>query len=228
VAAPGVLGNDSDSGGHALSALKVAECTVAGTSCTPSTRITLNPNGSLVLTSSASTSPIRLSYRAQTGSGAAARQSADAQVTINSVANRAPSAAADAFTVPRCVTRSGLTGAVCRTGAGFYTPAVLAPAINDTDPDSATMDSANQVPLAVARLRAQSSSTGGTSPITTQAGGTVTISGTGVTYVPRYNFSGTDSFQYRVKDRLGKESGSTTTDTGNLSSGWATVTISVQ
>jgi hypothetical protein len=56
----------------------------------------------------------------------------------------------------------------------------------------------------------------------------VTVSGGAVTYVPRWNYRGADSFQYRVKDRLGKESGSTTTDTGNLTAGWATVTVTVQ
>jgi hypothetical protein len=224
--APGVLVNDSAKA--PLSAVKIAECTTAGSGCTASTRTTLGANGSLVLSSSTSTAPIRVTYRAQTGTGTAAKQSKDTAATINIVANRAPTAAADAFTVPRCVTRSGSSGAICRTGTGYYTPAVLAPAANDADPDTATLDAANQLPLSVARLRPQDGTTGSTTSIMTPAGATVTISGTGVTYVPRYNFIGTDSFQYRVKDKLGKESGSTTTDTGNLSAGWATVTVKVQ
>ncbi|MFS2215007.1 Ig-like domain-containing protein [Telluria sp. Tellsp104] len=224
--APGVLVNDSATA--PLSAVKIAECTTSGTNCTASTRTTLGVNGSLVLSSSTSTAPIRVTYRAQTGTGTAAKQSKDTTATINVVANRAPTAAADAFTVPRCTTRSGSSGAICRTGTGYYTPAVLAPAANDADPDTATLDAANQLPLAVARLRPQDGTTGSTTSIATPAGATVTISGTGVTYVPRYNFVGTDSFQYRVRDKLGKESGSTTTDTGNLSAGWATVTVKVQ
>jgi hypothetical protein len=45
--------------------------------------------------------------------------------------------------------------------------------------------------------------------------------------VPRYNFAGTDSFSYRVRDKLGKESGSTTSNTNNLGAGWAVVTVTV-
>jgi FtsP/CotA-like multicopper oxidase with cupredoxin domain len=225
LAAPGVLANDSAAA--PLTAVKIAECTTAGAGCTASTRVTLAADGGLVLSSSTGTAPIKVTYRAQTGSGASLKQSTDTVATINFVANRAPTAAADAFTVPRCTTRLG-GSSTCRTGTGYYTPAALAPAANDADPDTATMDAANQVPLAVARLRPQAGANTSTTSITTPAGATVTISGTGVTYVPRYNVVGTDSFQYRVKDKLGKESGSTTTDTGNLGAGWATVTVNVQ
>jgi FtsP/CotA-like multicopper oxidase with cupredoxin domain len=226
--APGVLANDSDSAARALSAVKIGECTVSGAGCTPSTRVSLASNGALTLSSSTSTNAIRLTYRAQAGAGASAQQSTDTVDTINVIANRAPTVAADAFKVPPCTTRLGNFGTVCRTGTGFYTPALLAPAANDADPDTATLDAANQLPLAAARLRTSSSSgSTSTTSVATTAGGTVTISGNGVTYVPRWNYQGTDTFQYRVKDRLGKESGSTSTDTGNLGAGWATVTVTV-
>lgn len=228
VPAPGVLANDSVAGGQALTAIKIAECTVANGSCSASTRTTLGANGGLTLTSQTSTSAIRLTYRAQTGSAPTAKQSADTIATITVIANRAPTAAADAFNVPRCTVRN-LFVQTCRTsGSGAYLPAALAPAANDSDPDSATMDAANQLPLAVARVRKPGSGSNGDVTSATQNGGTVTISGTGVTYVPRYNYSGPDTFEYRVKDKLGKESGSLGTDTGNLSAGWATVTIQVQ
>ncbi len=67
------------------------------------------------------------------------------------MANRAPTAAAD--TSPRRAALSGSAAAPCRTGAGFYQPLSFNPASNDTDPDTATIDVANQLPLAVARVR---------------------------------------------------------------------------
>ena len=224
VAAPGVLANDSATSGQPLSAVRISECTVgSGGACTASNRVTLAANGALSMASPTATGTLRLTYRPQTSGG----QGADTIATINVIANRAPTAVPDAVTVPRCTTRLNNFSSACRTGAGFYTPAVLNPAANDSDPDSATMDAGNQLPLAAARVRSGGFGNGGTSA-STQNGGTVTIGATGVTYVPRYNFTGTDSFEYRVKDRLGKESGSTTTDTGNLSAGWARVTITVQ
>ncbi|MGO4478165.1 Ig-like domain-containing protein [Massilia sp. 2TAF26] len=223
VAPPGVLANDSASGGQALSAVKIKECTVVNGNCnTSSSRVTVNPNGSLAMSSSTATNEVRVTYRAQTGSGAAARQSADTLVTIKVIDNRAPVAAADAFDAPRCIVRVGTSGSTCRTfGSGAYVPVALAPAANDTDPDSATMDAANQLPLAVARVRQPGSGGSGGSSSATRQGGTVTVSGAGVTYVPRWNFTGSDTFEYRVKDRLGKESGSTN------STGWAVVTVQV-
>lgn len=224
VPAPGVLGNDTVAGGQALSAVKIGECTVSGSGCTASPpRVTVGANGSLALASSTATGTLRVTYRAQAGSGATARQSADTLATITIIENRAPTAVADAFTAPRCTVRVSIFSPSCRTsGSGAYTPASLAPAANDTDPDSATMDAANQLPLAVARVRQPGSSGSGGSSASTRQGGTVSVAGGGVSYTPRYNFSGSDSFEYRVRDRLGRESGSTN------SSGWATVTIQVQ
>jgi hypothetical protein len=232
VAAPGVLANDTDADGNPLTAVKVSECTLnANGTCTNNAtpRVTLNANGDggFTMTSSTSTSGLRVTYRARDNSGAANNTSNDATITINMVANRAPTAVADAFTVPRCTIRQGNA---CRTGAGFYVPLSLNLVSNDTDPDTQTIDVANQTPLAVARVRQQTSGTSGgsTSSTTTSSGATVTISAGSVTYTPPYNFSGTDTFQYRVKDKIGKESGSTSSNTNNLGEGWATVTVTVQ
>lgn len=223
--APGVLGNDSIAGGQALSAVKIGECTVVNGNCnTTSNRVALSASGALTLTSSTSTNALRVTYRAQAGSGTSARQSADTVATITVIDNRAPVASPDAFGAPRCTVRASIFSQACRTsGSGAYSPVALAPAANDSDPDSATLDAANQLPLAVARVRQPGNTGGGsTSSASSSQGGTVTVSGAGVLYTPRYNFTGSDTFEYRVKDRLGKESGSTN------SSGWATVTVQVQ
>ncbi|MDB5914240.1 MAG: hypothetical protein JWP22_2915 [Ramlibacter sp.] len=207
VAAPGVLANDVDAEGNALHT-------------TPATNngITLAANGALTVPPRAA-GTVSFTYRALDTANA---QSGAATVTITVIANRRPTAFPDAFQVPRCTTR--VSGSTCRTGAGFYLAPQLDLVANDSDPDAQTLDADNQLPLAVARVRAQTSGTnlGNTSTVTTSSGARVTISGGTVTYVPAYNFSGNDVFQYRVKDRLGTESG---TSNGT---GWETVTVTVQ
>jgi hypothetical protein len=229
LAAPGVLANDSDPDGNPLTAAKLSECVLSGANCGPvSNRITLNANGSLTLASSTTPGTLRMSYRALDNSGAANNASAPVNVTISMVANRAPVAAADNFTVSRCTSRLG-TGNRCNTGAGGYSVPVLNLVSNDSDPDSETLDAANQLPLAVARVRAVTGfSSGSTSTVQTASGATVTVAGGTATYVPPYNFAGTDTFYYRVKDKLGKESGSAFGNTDNLGAGWAAVTVTVQ
>jgi hypothetical protein len=230
LAAPGVLANDSDADGNPLTAAKLSECVLSGANCGPaSNRITLNADGGLTLSSSLTPGTLRMSYRALDNSAAANNASAPVNVTISMVANRAPLAAADAFTVPRCRVRLG-TGNRCNTGSGGYQTPVLNLAANDADPDSETLDAANQLPLAVARVRAVATgfSSGSTSAVQTASGGTVTVAGATVTYVPPYNFAGTDTFYYRVKDKLGKESGSASGNADNFFAGWAAVTVSVQ
>lgn len=207
VAAPGVLANDTDPDGNALHTMAATIGTVA-----------LSANGSFVLAPTAA-GTVTFGYQALDTANAA---SGTATVTITVVANRAPTAFDDAFTVPRCTFR--LSGKTCQTGAGFYVPSPLNLVANDTDPDTQTLDVPNQLPLAVARVRAQTTGTsaGSTTTVVTSAGGTVTVSGGTVTYVPLYNFAGTDVFQYRVKDKLGLESGTSAT------TGWATVKLTVQ
>jgi hypothetical protein len=208
VAAPGVLANDVDPEGSAL------HTTAATTG-----RVSLAANGGFQLAAGGA-GVVSFTYTALDSGNAA---SGLATVTINVVNNRAPTAFADAFSVPRCNFRLG-TSRACRTGAGFYVPTALNLVSNDSDPDAQTIDAANQLPLAVARVRAQTTgtNTGSTSTVTTASGGQVTISGGTVTYVPPYNFAGTDAFQYRVKDKIGLESGAT------AAAGWATVSITVQ
>lgn len=219
VTAPGVLANDSDpDAGNTLTAVNKAG----------STRVTLGADGSFVLLppqTGSGVGTVTFTYQARDNSGAANNTSAAATATINVIANRRPVAVADAFTVPRCATG---TGNICLTGAPNYVPLVLNLANNDSDPDTATTDVANQLPLSVNRLRAGTNGNGVTAgTLTTSSGGLVTFSGTtttgvNVTYVPRRNFAGTDTFQYKVKDRLGLESGATNAQ------GWATVTVTVQ
>ncbi|WP_167759751.1 Ig-like domain-containing protein [Massilia horti] len=227
LAGPGVLANDTDADGDVLTAAKLTECILnsANNCAGNSNRITLAANGSLTLASSTATSNLRMTYQVSDGT----QFSAPANVTITMVDNRAPTANADSFTVPRCTFRQG-NSSNCRTGTGFYQPPTLDLASNDSDPDADTLDRANQLPLAVARVRTAATGTGAGSVTSTQtsSGGTVTVSGGSVTYTPLYNFTGTDTFSYRVKDKLGKESGSISSNTDNLGAGWAVVTLRVQ
>ncbi|MDD5364931.1 MAG: Ig-like domain-containing protein [Gallionellaceae bacterium] len=204
VAAPGVLANDTDPDGDALH-----------TTAATSGRVSLAANGGFTLapagTGNGTTGTVAFSYQALDAANAA---SGTANVSITVIANRAPTAFSDALSVPRCTSCAAIP---------------LNLVNNDTDLDTTTIDAANQLPLAVARIRSGTSGSGSTSGnISTRSRGTVTLSGGNVTYTPRRNFAGTDSFQYRVKDKLGKESGSTTSNTNNTGQGWATVTITVQ
>lgn len=219
VAAPGVLANDTDPDGNALHTGNKAG----------STRVTLNANGGFTLApaggGSGTTGNVSFTYQALDTTNAA---SGTATATITMRANSRPTTVADAFTAPRCTVRVG-TGSSCRTsGAGAYVPLTLNLTNNDTDPDTQTIDVANQLPLSVARIRAGTSGSGSTSgTLTTNNRGRVTFtgsaaSGVNVTYTPIYNFAGTDTFQYRVKDRLGLEPSS------NTNQGWVTVTVTVQ
>lgn len=216
VPAPGVLANDTDADHDALTAV------CAGGACAGG-RVALAADGGFSLASATTAGSVVFSYHAQDS----AASSANVGVTVTMVANRAPVGAADNVSAPRCTFR---LGSACRTGAGYYQPLSFNLASNDTDPDSVTIDAANQLPLAVARLRAAAGGTGAGSltSITTQSGGTAAIAGGMVTYVPPYNFAGTDRFYYRARDKLGKESGSTTTDTNNTGAGWAAVTVTVK
>jgi FtsP/CotA-like multicopper oxidase with cupredoxin domain len=231
LAAPGLLANDTDADGNALAASKLTECFLnsANACIGSSSRISLAANGSFTLASSTAANALRMTYRVNDGSGAANQFSAATTVTISMVANRAPVGNPDIFTVPRCTFRIG-TGRTCRTGAGFYQPLTLNLVSNDSDADAATLDRANQLPLAVARVRSSDtgSSAGNVTTTATTSGGTVTVAGGTVTYTPPYSFAGTDTFRYRVKDKLGKESGSTSSNNNNLGAGWALVTLNVQ
>lgn len=222
VPAPGVLNNDVDPDGNPLT----AQC-ISG-ACAGGGRIALNSNGGFTLTSSTTAGNVTFVYRAR-DNGSPILSSGNVNATVTMVANRAPVATADNLTAPRCTFRVGSTSA-CRTGAGFYQPLSFNLTANDTDADTVTIDAANQLPLAVARVRlaANGNNAGSLVSTTTSSGGTATIAAGAVTYVPPYNFAGTDVFYYRAKDKLGKEAGSTTSDTNNLGAGWVAVNVTVQ
>ena len=221
VAAPGVLANDSDLDNDALHTGNKGG----------STRITLNTNGGFTLAplgsnnSGGTTGNANFTYQALDTSNAA---SATANVTVSIIANRRPISVADSLTVPRCTIRVGNTSNCQTAGAGAYVPLTLNLPNNDTDPDTATIDVANQLPLSVASIRSGTSGNGVTSgSLTTNSRGIVRFTGnasTGiqVTYTPRYNFAGVNTFQYKVKDRLGLTAGNTNAQ------GWVNVTVTVQ
>lgn len=114
IAAPGVLGNDTDAEGNALTA-------VLGSGPAKGS-LTLNANGSFAYTPNQGASGTdSFTYRAADATG----QSGLATVTITlSAANVAPTAVADSYFTPR--------GTTLTVGA----PGVLG---NDTDPEGATM-----------------------------------------------------------------------------------------
>ncbi len=107
VAAPGVLGNDSDVDGNPLTAVNPSA--LAG--------LTLNPNGSF---SYAAATAGSYSFTYQAFDGAAT--SAPATVAITVTANQAPVAVNDTASAPR------------RTTAA-YTPVVISVLANDSDPN---------------------------------------------------------------------------------------------
>ena len=108
VPAPGVLGNDSDLDGDALTAVNPSA--LAG--------LSFNPDGSFSYAAPATTGPQTFTYQASDGTAT----SAPATVTITVLANQAPLAANDTAAAP-----------VRRTAA--YTAVVIAVLANDSDPD---------------------------------------------------------------------------------------------
>jgi large repetitive protein len=163
----GVLANDSDPDGDALTAVLSAGPTKGS--------LTLNANGSFTYTPNAGTSGTdTFTYRAFDG----ALYSNVATVTIT-VVNRAPVAVNDSTTAPR------------RTGA--YTPKVIAVLANDSDPDG-TLNTGS-VTIASAPNK----------------GGSVSVNTDGtVAYTPKLNFTGTETFTYKVRDNQGANSNAAT------------------
>lgn len=220
MSAPGVLINDTDQDGNALN-------TTNRTISRPG--VTAQANGSFTITRfgvgtvTALNAPRKLfTYRVQDNGPGLLTSSNAATVMLDVINNRRPVAVADAFTVPRCTVRQGTTMVCLVAGAGAYVPQVLNLPGNDYDLDATeTINGASQYPLAVSRIRAGTFGNGTTfRTIITSKGARVTISpGTpgSVTYTPLYNFSGTDSFQYRVKE-----------NNNGVDSDWATVTVTVQ
>jgi hypothetical protein len=147
VAAPGVLGNDSDPDGDALTAV-LASSPASGT-------LTFNANGSF--TYSAATIGTRtFTYRAQDPSPALGNL---ATVTLTVNANRAPVATANTFTVP-----------VRRAPPPTYVPAVLNVLANDSDPDTA-LDPTNVINPATVTISSAPNQGGA---VAVNANGTIT------------------------------------------------------
>jgi hypothetical protein len=180
VAAPGVLANDSDANGDALTA-ELAAAPASGT-------LTLNANGGFTYAPATSfTGTATFSYRARDARGAT---SAPATVSIAVQANRAPTAVDDAFAAPRRTTNT-------------YAARILPVLQNDSDPDTA-IDPANKIsPSTLSIVSAPSN--GGTASAIRSGANIGTIS-----YKPAKGFTGTETIQYRVKDTRGKLSNTAT------------------
>jgi subtilisin family serine protease len=180
VAAPGVLGNDSDAEGHALSA-ELVSAPAGGT-------MTFNADGSFAYTPvSTYTGNVSFSYLARDSQGAA---SAPATVSVTVLANRAPVATNDAFSAPRRTTNS-------------YAAQILPVLQNDSDPDTA-IDPANKIDPATLVIVAKPNK-GGTASAIRSGANIGTIS-----YKPLKGFVGTETVTYRVKDSRGKVSNTAT------------------
>jgi subtilisin family serine protease len=180
VSAPGVLGNDSDANGDALTA-ELVTAPASGT-------LTLNANGSFVFTPvSTYAGTMSFSYRARDAAGAT---SAPATVSLTVQANRAPTAFDDAFAAPRRTTYT-------------YAARILPALQNDSDPDSA-LDPANTIDPATLSI-VSAPSNGGTASAIRSGANIGTIS-----YKPARGFVGTETLRYRVKDTRGKVSNTAT------------------
>lgn len=107
--------------------------------------------------------------------------SAATTVTVQVQANRPPVAADDSLTVPRRTTAN----------AGSF-PVVLNVLANDSDPDTA-IDPTNRIDPATVTIT-----------VAPNKGGTATVNANGtISYTPRTNFRGTDTFAYKVRDDRG-------------------------
>jgi hypothetical protein len=174
--APGVLGNDGDAEGDALS----AELVSAPTSGT----LTLNADGSFVYVPAATyAGTASFSYLARDAKGDA---SAPATASISVLANRAPVASNDAYLAPRRTTNS-------------YAARILPVLQNDSDPDTA-LDATNKINPATLVIVAKPDKGGSAGAIRSGANiGTIS-------YRPVKGFVGTETISYRVKDSSGKVS----------------------
>jgi len=163
VAAPGVLGNDSDADGDALSAVLVSGAANGS--------LVFNGNGSFSYTPNAGfAGGDSIVYRAYDG----ALYSNSASISITVASNNKPP-----------VARNDSASASKRTGTS-YTPKVINVLSNDSDPDG-NLDPAS-VTIAAAPNK----------------GGTVTVNSSGqVSYTPKLNFTGSETFLYRVRDTMG-------------------------
>lgn len=148
VAAPGVLGNDSDVDGDALTV----------TNASALTGLTINPDGSLSYAAPAAAGSYSFTYEASDGTAT----STAATVTFTVLANRPPVAVADTFAAAVC--RATNPATPCAPRATVVLP-VLA---NDSDPDG------NLYPATVSIVVAPNK--GGTVTVVGNGSNSVTVS----------------------------------------------------
>lgn len=174
VAAPGVLGNDSDpDAGNVLSAVLVTPPYAGG--------LALNANGSFTYQPAVTFSGTRsFTYQAQDNSGnPASNTSNTATATLNVIANRAPVATNDTASAPVLRLANQAT----------YAPVVISVLNNDADPDT-VIDPANTIDPATVTITSQPNK-----------GGTVSVNPDGtINYTPLLNYRGSEVFRYTVKD----------------------------
>src|SRR5574340_96342 len=170
VAAPGMLANDSDP-----DAGDILAAVSFGALAPSGGALMRNADGSFSFTPpSTYTGTKTFSYQAQDSQGAL---SSVATVSITVSANRPPLVVNDTATAPR------------RQDATAYAPVVINVLTNDSDPDTA-IDPANVInpaSLTIARKP--------------NKGGSVVVNADGtLAYTPRLNFTGVETFSYRVRD----------------------------
>lgn len=173
VAAPGVLGNDSDVDGDSLNAAVVIE-PVNGS-------LTLNTDGSFSYTPYAF-APATDSFTYQACDAEPLCAVATVSLNIIALPNSAPVAVEEAATVTR-------------NSAGVFIDLTG----NDTDADGNLKDGFGNVTNGDAASGTITITTGST----TSRGGTVSIVTNGVNYTPKRNFRGSDTFSYTVTDTDG-------------------------
>lgn len=170
IAAPGMLANDSDP--------DVGDTLAAvnfGTLTPAGGTLVRNADGSFSFTPPLAFTGTKLfSYQAQDGQGALSNV---ATVSITVSANRPPLAANDTASAP------------ANRDAATYAPVGINVLANDSDPDTA-IDPGNVInPASVTISRLPNK------------GGSVTVNADGtLAYTPKLNFTGTETFAYRVKD----------------------------
>jgi len=170
VTAPGLLGNDSDA--------DTGDTLTAvnfGALTPTGGKLVRNGDGSFSYTPPLSfTGTKSFSYQAQDSHGTTSNV---ASVSITVIANRAPLAVDDTAAAP------------VRRSSTPYVPVVINVLANDSDPDT-VIDPANVInPASVTISRAPNK------------GGSVLVNADGtISYTPKLNFSGTETFRYRVKD----------------------------
>jgi hypothetical protein len=177
IAAPGVLGNDTDADGDALTSLVVTAPTVG-------TLALANQGGLTYKTpSSRFTGPVTFTYRTQ---DATSLVSEVATSTLNVTPNQ------PAVTVDD-------TATMTRNTAEAPTSITLSVLANDYDPDANEANPAGPRNPAGTLRRSSVRVTWGPNK-----GGTAVVNADGtITYTPKLGFVGTERFNYRVRDNLG-------------------------